>query len=383
MATNWQRRVEKVKGHTSYHPNQMFSLNVQWVVTNENAAKELLAGLKKCAAATRRDTPCTPFYFFRISHDQSLAEEMKQSVKTLGDHPHYKKAFKTISMGIPIETAKLRLERDGMISSLLDLGADEPIGGHIEELSFNPVVVDLSEVYLDSRAFFEHAESKDYMEGYGELMKPSLSLAPFTIVLGTPEQSIRDSIIEPVLKAKSQKEYPPFNFGVVFLPPPKSVELNECTKVLYDLSVNLTNDLDSVSDTDLWKSCRAAIDSVLYLVSANISIVMPTSARSIRLIFSHVWNGNKDIISELVQSLQNLIQGNDLVAGISGQLFAFVHNGEKGEIDIIRKLWTPTFSDIQIRDAQLEEAENRCAGYVLHPLSASLNEDSTVEYVKV
>ncbi|CAE6963137.1 unnamed protein product [Symbiodinium sp. KB8] len=216
--TAMQLRYEKEKGHLEYAPGEAFCLHVQWVIRNPDDAEALLGGLARCAAATQRDTPCTPLYFFRVSHDQEAAEDMIRSVKTVGDHPHYKPAFKAMQMGIPLPGAAARLTAQHMPVEPLHWGADTPLEGREEELAFNPIVVDLTEVYLDSRAFMEHVESADYMAGYGEVMKPQRSLKPYSQVLGTPTKEMMDSIIEPVLKADWVAGDTPELCGVWFWP---------------------------------------------------------------------------------------------------------------------------------------------------------------------
>ena len=89
--TYWQKRLAEPKGWVEYNPNETFVIHVQWVVANRAAADEMLAALHRCAEATLRDAPPVVSYFFRISHDQRLAESMKKAVATIGDHPQYKK----------------------------------------------------------------------------------------------------------------------------------------------------------------------------------------------------------------------------------------------------------------------------------------------------
>ena len=72
--TYWQKRLAEPKGWVEYNPNETFVIHVQWVVANRAAADEMLAALHRCAEATLRDAPPVVSYFFRISHDQRLAE---------------------------------------------------------------------------------------------------------------------------------------------------------------------------------------------------------------------------------------------------------------------------------------------------------------------
>jgi hypothetical protein len=74
------------KGSTTFLPNQSFLLHVLWEAPSAAAAEELLAGLRTCAAATRRDTPCVPTYFFRVS--PSFSDVCSARPLVLADHPH-------------------------------------------------------------------------------------------------------------------------------------------------------------------------------------------------------------------------------------------------------------------------------------------------------
>ena len=65
--TYLQRLLNEPKGKLEYNANETFMLQVFWEAPNINAVHDLLAGLQRYADATRRDTPCVPTYFFRIS----------------------------------------------------------------------------------------------------------------------------------------------------------------------------------------------------------------------------------------------------------------------------------------------------------------------------
>ena len=74
------------KGSTTYAPNQSFLLHVIWQAPSAAAAQELLSGLSTCAAATHRDTPCVPTYFFRVA--PSYHDVCSPAPLLLKDHPH-------------------------------------------------------------------------------------------------------------------------------------------------------------------------------------------------------------------------------------------------------------------------------------------------------
>jgi hypothetical protein len=204
MDTDCAKRWAREKGHVSYNPNQSFLIQCQWILPNMSIAHEMIEGLRKCAVATERDTPPVVCYIFRVSHDQSLADDMRQSVRTISQHPHYAKGYKMMDMNMTKEFVISKCQREG-ISALpfeADWPRDEPIDSHASEFNFDPVVIDLTELYLDNRSMVNHACSKDYMEGYGILLAPHRSLQPHTVVVGSPTEGMWGSLLEPILKAR-------------------------------------------------------------------------------------------------------------------------------------------------------------------------------------
>jgi hypothetical protein len=201
--------MARPKGFLEYNPAESFAIHVQWVVASRKAAEEMLEALRTCADCTTRDAPPVLCYFFRISHDQGLAREMREVVKTLGDHPQYKKKFKLAEMGLPAAVVALGCEREGFSGKPFAEGwtADRAMDAELaEELGFDPVVLDLTEVYLDTRAFVDHALSRDYQAAYGVLMQPHRNLAVHTVVSGTPTAAVWDRVLEPSLKARRAVE---------------------------------------------------------------------------------------------------------------------------------------------------------------------------------
>ena len=49
--TYWQKRLAEPKGWVEYNPKETFVIHVQWVVANRVVAGEMLAALRRCAAA--------------------------------------------------------------------------------------------------------------------------------------------------------------------------------------------------------------------------------------------------------------------------------------------------------------------------------------------
>lgn len=69
--TALQRLLDAPKGQLDYSPGEAFMLHVFWETPGIEAASKLLAALRQCAAATHRDTPCVPTYFFRVANNES------------------------------------------------------------------------------------------------------------------------------------------------------------------------------------------------------------------------------------------------------------------------------------------------------------------------
>ena len=203
--TYWQKRLAEPKGWVEYNPNETFVIHVQWVVANRVVAGEMLAALRRCAAATLRDAPPVVSYFFRISHDQRLAESMKQAVATIGDHPLYKKKYKLAAMNMPLPLITAGCERDGLSAAPFHEGWPSDTAMTAEraaQVGFDPVVLDCTEVYLDNRAFFNHSASMDYQDAYAVLMQPYRSLASHVVVAGSYSTGVWDRVLEPSLKAR-------------------------------------------------------------------------------------------------------------------------------------------------------------------------------------
>ena len=62
--------------------------------------------------------------------------------------------------------------------------------------------MECTELYLDERAFFEHAGSRDYLDAYGGVMQPRLmDQRPITLSMGSPTAKLCEQVLEPMLKA--------------------------------------------------------------------------------------------------------------------------------------------------------------------------------------
>jgi hypothetical protein len=89
--------------------------------------------------------------------------------------------------------------RRGIDPQLLDVGPDEPLPASMQK---KPVMLEFTELYLDQRSFYEHAGSKEYLDAYGEVMKPGLLNRQVTIGLGTPTTEMEEKILKHMLKER-------------------------------------------------------------------------------------------------------------------------------------------------------------------------------------
>jgi hypothetical protein len=133
-------------------------------------------------------------YFFRISSNDT---ELCEKVLTVGRHPQLIAAKKKILRGANPQAVNAELLKRKIDPNLL-------IAGDSTELplsqQLNPVAVEFTEVYLDERAFMEHAGSREYLDGYSVVMNPAMhNRTPQTTRLGTPSDNIIETILEPVL----------------------------------------------------------------------------------------------------------------------------------------------------------------------------------------
>jgi hypothetical protein len=190
-----ERLIAEPKGKTTYTANQAFLLHVFWECPSSEAAHTLLSALERCAHATRRDTPCVPVYFFRISSNN--ASLLPPAPTTVAEHPALQAAQRKIRMGVARGAVEAELVRAKLDAGLLDL---EPSAELPVELRQEPVAVEFTELYLDERAFNEHAGSRDYLAAYGAVMEPSVRTRVHTMRLGTPTANLVETILGPMLR---------------------------------------------------------------------------------------------------------------------------------------------------------------------------------------
>jgi hypothetical protein len=188
------------KGHMDYVEGEAFLLHVFWEAPSQEAALELLRGLQICAAATNRDTPCTTTYFFRISHN-GLAFASPRP-KLVRDFPVLTTMKRKVRVGSPLLRIHQEMEQRKLDPSLLSLDDDDELPAEVQG-KIQPVVLEFTEVYLDERAFMEHAQSRSFLDGYKVIMDPSAQFkTPETFRMGTPTAKVIDTILDPILKAQ-------------------------------------------------------------------------------------------------------------------------------------------------------------------------------------
>ncbi len=138
-------------GPVEYAPNESFILHVCWETPSQEAATKLLNALRACGAATHRDTPTVPTYFFRTSTNDAAGT------------------------GTGINTKA------------------------------SSVWCEFTEVYMDTAGFLGHAKSQDFLGGYAVIMGADLKLSadakdrPITMRWGTPTDWVAQNILKPVL----------------------------------------------------------------------------------------------------------------------------------------------------------------------------------------
>ena len=193
---------EAAKGKVAYNSSESFMLHVFWETASLDAAREMLGGLRRCARATHRDTPCTPTYFFRISTHDSR-DCVTQPAQTLGELPAWREGQRMLQCRVPLPAVEHACRLKGLDPALLSNAASSPLPSSLRDQ--RPVRAEMTEVYLDERAFMEHAGSRDYLDGYAVVMNPKLNGGagrPLTLQFGTPTHVIGHNILEVILHAE-------------------------------------------------------------------------------------------------------------------------------------------------------------------------------------
>ncbi|KAF0977082.1 hypothetical protein FDP41_003735 [Naegleria fowleri] len=391
--TKWQELLEAPKGCMEYNPHQAFALQVFWIVRSFRAATEMIEkGFLPCSQATLRDTPTTLCYLFRISqqdgHEQ-MAEEFKKQVKTIGQHPHYQPAFKSIKMGIAQQNIEMKLKQGGINIEPLKWNPDEPMEGHEDELDFHPIVLECTEVYLDNRSFYDHSASQDWMNHYPEIVKPCRSLKPKTFCVGHPSEEIWEKALESALKAIR------FNGDET-----RQVKIIQPGLFLHDsFSSNNENaqqqvatmflEMDLTIANDRLEHCQSYFSQIQQDLHAPFMVVLPTNLHDgeevvvqekvqvrIMLSFSYSKETSSKNLSALIQDCESF----------KGRIIVFCENGSENDQatqfaqEFMELSGLSSSNFLTILDGKLAEKNNTLAGFILHPLYNKLIINEQLNY---
>ncbi|KAM0713713.1 hypothetical protein Q7P37_010675 [Cladosporium fusiforme] len=328
-----QQLLDEPKGKTKYKTGQAFMLHVFWETPSLEAAQKLLSALKSCAVATHRDTPCVPSYYFRMSSIE--ADTVSRRPLTAGEHPKLAKAHQKLQVGVPRAAVVADLVRRDIDTALLDLKPTDALSAHAQ---LSPVMVECTEVYLDERAFFEHAGSRDYLQAYGEVMAPGLHNKATTVRLGTPTAYIVDKILSPMLKEIAE----PLAENCAVWKPVATEGLQ--TSVLI-LSINVVG-----------KANEVASKMPQRLIQLSTSFVA----------FSHPLRAGRTRIMCVLSALPDVEDLRDL-AGL--HLEAMDVHCEESHLDRVNGLFRSAAPDVPCYVSPLE------AGYILHEKAYQLCEE--------
>ncbi|CAM6089738.1 unnamed protein product [Calypogeia fissa] len=336
--TALERLINEPKGKIDYAPGEAFLLQVFWEAPNMSAARQLLDGLKQCAHATHRDTPCVPSYFFRISNND--ADLCGPPPKTVSEYPQLRAAIKKLKVGIPRPAVVADLIRCGLDPDLLDLDMDAELPPSLRDQQ--PVALEFTELYLDERAFMEHAGSRDYLDGYGVVMRPAVqNRPPYTIRLGTPPASIAEKILEPILK---EVVVPLAEGCMVWKRPSKSGEG----------ALMLSVDFDTRNGC-----CEAALPTALFdYCTMCVTFAHPRRDYTTRLLCVLPSLPPHGVLSSLA-----------VLHPVRGE--AYVTSGDETTAKVVRDALTGSGLGVVTVNAR------ECVGYVLHERAAELNFSNT------
>lgn len=250
--TALERLLKEPKGKVSYSPNQAFLLHVFWECPDIGAARRLLQALQKCAAATHRDTPCVPVYFFRIS--TICADVRTQRPRTIQEHPVLQAAIRKLQVGVPRQAVLADLARRNIDSNLIDLDPSTTLPKHLQNY---PATVECTELYLDERAFQEHAGSRDYLAAYADVINPALRTRHHTVRVGNPTEYLVERVLEPML----QEVVTPLFEGTVLWRAPTV----RGTEVMLSLDLSTEeHDLQELLSSSVGKFDRYAVVVVIF-----------------------------------------------------------------------------------------------------------------------
>lgn len=382
-----QQILDAPKGGLEFNPNHSFALHVMWVLRSPTAAKEMIEkGFLPCADACKRDTPTTLTYLFRVSRDQRLAQKFKSEVKTIGQHPHYQPVFKSLEMKIPRAALESKLKAGGINTAPLDWSTTELIEGHEKELDYDPIVLECTELYLDARAFYEHALSRDWLKHSPEIWHTSRSLKPTTFCVGQPTQKIWDETLESSLKAirfspDESKQVKDLNPGVFVLQSKK-----EGSYVIF-------LELDLVVPKEKLSTCRSHLTLIQQELEAPSMIIIPMNLHSdfkveqdlveVRVMVSLVCSSADDAKSSSLSKLRE-----DCAYDVEGRVIIWESKQTETPLETIQQRTTVaqqfasqiTKAKMEILDGHQSTHQLSLAGYGLHPLYTKVIPDTSFHY---
>ncbi|RHY23581.1 hypothetical protein DYB32_009131, partial [Aphanomyces invadans] len=328
--TSLKALIDAPKGHLDHYPDEAFLLHVFWEAPSRTDAETLLSALRGCGVATHRDTPCVPTYFFRIT----TSNPVTPPIATVGEYPPLHDALKKLQVGIPKPVVRADLGRRGMNPDWVDLTHSDPLP---TELRTESVVVEFTEIYLDERAFMLHCGSKDYLDAYGIVTRPGLSLRPpVTTRIGSPSLNVVDKILEPIL----HETVVPVGAGVVWQVPPPSVRAQSAQDAVM-LALDCKRKVDELPD-QVRRACTTAV-AFPHALKEEITrwlIVLPSMPST-------------DFLVQLSQALGPVVAGE-----------AHTTSGKN----------SPTLS-VALDEAELPVTVNgdSSGGYILHELASDLH----------
>jgi hypothetical protein len=380
--------MDNPKGFLAYNPSQSFVLHVFWIVRSPKSAQEMIEkGFVPCSLATARDTPTTLSYAFRISRNQKRALKYKEEINLIGQHPHYKAAFKNLGMGISREEVVKRLGAIQVDPTPLDWGVDGEIKGNEELLDFDPVVLECTEIYLDNRSFYEHVLSRDWMKSSAEILKPNRSLLAKTYCVGNPSQEIWSTSLETHLKAirfdneQNSEIIGKIRSGVFFKlhdSVPFQLDGDGKFEEMY-LEVDCAVHLDNLVDL------RSSFDEIQKQMEARAMIVFPTNLdQDSEIIVDNIEKVDLRlmIIVESKLSLtecKSLNHAKSLCSEFSGRLLISSCSLTEKMQEFLSKSGLSS-AEIAIDSIENEISAKRFAGYFIHPLVSKLFPDSSINF---
>ncbi|KAJ1545087.1 hypothetical protein HK405_008153 [Cladochytrium tenue] len=413
--TKFDELLDRPKGGLRFNPAQTFALHVTWVVASPSAADSMLArGFTPCAAATQRDTPTTAVYLFRVSRNQRAAEAMRARVRSVADHPHYAPALRQLRMGIARAAVDGKLRLGGIDPAPLDLvlangGGDcavDDAAAVAAGLQFDPLVLECTELYLDRRAFYEHAASREWMRASPEILRPAYSLEACTFCVGAPSDDVWDRALEGHLRAvrfdrdgdlapAAAAAVAAMRPGVWFVrgsgegaaaapsAPAGGVPLQPLPAWGFlEASV--------AAETGKWPALRRSIDALQAELAARVLLVVPTFSPadydddgnapvarlpSARVMMSFVLDGEAPALAAVRSSSDEWVDARILAFGSGGveAARALLERSGLGGSGALP-------NDIEVVDGDAARTQGALAGYPIHPLFQSLIEDEQFDY---